>query len=859
MLTEETKRRIQSCRDYLVGKLPMPTDQVELITFGLIYKFMDDLDEESVNLGGQRSFFTDELAPYRWRELLKQTLSADDRMKLFARGLELLGGADMEVERKVDGEVKKVRIVPAEHLPVMFRDVFRNSFLKFRDGRTLTLFLTELNGFAYSHSEELGNAFEFLLQSMGTQGENGQFRTPRHIIDFVVACLEPRPEEKILDPACGTGGFLVSAFKHILAAHTSPGSTVAGDRLKRAERQQLYGNLTGYDITDLMVKLSKVNLFLHGFPDPAVHIYDTLSNDARWSEKADLILANPPFMTPKGGVTPHTKFRIPAKKAEVLFTDYIAEHLSPDGRAGIIVPNGIVATTQNAYVKLRKFLVEDSLVAVISLPAGVFKPYSGVKTSILILDKKLARTAQEILFLKINADGFDLGDKRTPIEANDLPEAERLVKLWLAGKLEGGMESAVVWKTVEKSAVLESTSCGLQAEQLLGNGNSIETETSKVRLGNVCEAILTGPFGSSLHQSDYVSNGIPVINPQNIVNGRIVRDAEKTITAETRTRLSEFTVRENDIVIGRRGEMGRCAIVTADMNGWLCGTGSFVIRVNSSALASFVALAISSPQAKQFLEKNAVGVTLKNLNQQVLADLEIPLPPLEEQRRIVADIEGYKKVLDGARQILAGYRPSFDVDADWPTVALAELCDSITDGDHMPPPKSPNGVPFVTISNIDAQHRLDFSKTFFVPQSYYDGLSATRKPRRGDILYTVTGSYGIPVLIDFDDAFCFQRHIGLVRPSPKKVDGKFLYWTLASSFVMEQAHRLAVGAAQKTVSLNSLRSFDIPLPPLPEQERIVAELDAEAAQMETVRSLIPRFEAKIQRVLDRVWGTGEPL
>ena len=184
-----------------------------------------------------------------------------------------------------------------------------------------------------------------------------------------------------------------------------------------------------------MVKLSKVNLFLHGFPDPAIHIYDTLSNDTRWNEKADLILANPPFMTPKGGVVPHTKYRIAAKKAEVLFTDYIAEHLTPDGRGGVIVPNGIVATTQNAYIKLRRFLVEDSLVAVVSLPAGVFKPYSGVKTSILFFDKRLARQRKEILFLKITADGFDLGDKRTPIEADDLPEAEHVVKAWFAGKL----------------------------------------------------------------------------------------------------------------------------------------------------------------------------------------------------------------------------------------------------------------------------------------------------------------------------------------------------------------------------------------------------------------------------------------
>ncbi len=423
MLTSETKRCIDACRDILVGKLPQPSNQVELITLALIYKFMDDLDEESVKLGGKRSFFVNGLTKYRWRNLLPQTVSADERVTLFSEGVEALGHA------------KK-----AAHLPGLFRDIFRNAFLKFRDGRILTMFLTEVNGFAYSHSEELGNAFEYLLQCTGAQGENGQFRTPRHIIDFMVACLDPQPGDKILDPACGTGGFLVSAFRHILAAHTSGqdgrgGQAMPGDQLTHAQRQKVYGNLAGYDVDDQMVKLSKVNLFLHGFPDPAIHIYDTLSNDARWHEKADLILANPPFMTPKGGVTPHTKFRIAAKKAEVLFTDYIAEHLTADGRGGVIVPNGIVATTQNAYVKLRRFLVEDSLVAVVSLPAGVFKPYSGVKTSILLLDKKLARQTKEILFLKITADGFDLGDKRNPIEANDLPEAERLVKAWLKGQI----------------------------------------------------------------------------------------------------------------------------------------------------------------------------------------------------------------------------------------------------------------------------------------------------------------------------------------------------------------------------------------------------------------------------------------
>ena len=168
-----------------------------------------------MKLGGKRSFFTGGLAKYRWRNLLPQTVSADERVALFSEGVEALGHAQK-----------------AAHLPGLFRDIFRNAFLKFRDGRILTMFLTEINGFAYSHSEELGNAFEYLLQCMGAEGRKGSFVTPPHLIDFTVACLNPQPEDKILDPVCGTGGFLVSAYRHILA-HSTPRKGAQASRLCR--------------------------------------------------------------------------------------------------------------------------------------------------------------------------------------------------------------------------------------------------------------------------------------------------------------------------------------------------------------------------------------------------------------------------------------------------------------------------------------------------------------------------------------------------------------------------------------------------------------------------------------------------
>jgi type I restriction enzyme M protein len=834
MLTSETKRRLQSCRDLLVGKLPQPAQQVELITLALIYKFMDDLDEESVSLGGKRSFFTGPLAPYRWRALLPQTVSADQRVTLFSGGLEAIGNA-----------------TTGAHLPALFRDIFRNAFLKFRDGRILTLFLNEINGFAYTHSEELGNAFEFLLQSSGAQGENGQFRTPRHIIDFIVACLDPKPTDKILDPACGTGGFLVSSYKHILQKHTSPGSTVPGDRLGRDQLNRVYHNLTGYDTDDHMVQLSKVNLFLHGFPDPAIHIYDTLSNDARWTEKADLILANPPFMTPKGGVTPHTRFRIPAKKAEVLFTDYIAEHLTPDGRAGIIVPNGIVATTQNAYVKLRRFLVEDSLVAVVSLPSGVFKPYSGVKTSILFLDKKLARQTHEILFLKISADGFDLGDQRRPIEQDDLPLSKRYLDRWFQGQLGETPPAEIPFKRVAKRELLASRAVSLQAEQFLGETVAKTSEHEIVRLGDVCE---TSSGGTPLRSKTefYEGGTIPWVKSGEVAQGKVTATEEK-ITELGLKQSSAKLFPINTVLVAMygatAGEVGILKI-PATTNQAVCG-----VFPNDRFIPEFLFYALRS--LKEEMKQRAGGGAQPNISQQIIRDLEIPLPPLEEQRRIVTEIEGYQQVIDGARQILAAYEIAITPEPEWEIVAFEDLCERMQYGLSTPLVEGGPGVKTFRMAEIIGGRAFDDGS---MKSANLDAKETAKyRLEKGDILFNRTNSFehvGRTGIFTLEGEYAFASY--LIRLTIKRdlANPEFVNaWMNTRAFQAGVKSLASRAVGQSNISASSLAGYQIPLPPLPEQERIVAELDAEAARMEAVRGLIPAFEAKIARTLARVWGT----
>lgn len=444
MLDAATKARIDSARDILVGKVPDPKSQVEQITIALIYKFMDDMDRQAEELGGKGTFFSDGFKKFAWHKLMDARLSGHERLLLYAEGLEKMN--------------------ENEHIPQLFRDIFKGVFLPYRDPETLSLFLKEINVFTYEHSERLGDAFEYLLSVLGSQGEAGQFRTPRHIIDFVVSIVGPKKNETVLDPACGTAGFLISAYKHILAENSKEGK---GDLLTGDERGRLMDDFCGYDISPDMVRLSRANMYLHGFPQPRIHEYDTLTSEERWDERYDVIMANPPFMTPKGGIRPHNRFSIKSRRSELLFADYITEHLNPGGKAGFIVPEGVLFVENNAFEKFRRYIVENNyLYAVVSLPHGVFKPYASVKTHILFLDRSLASRTGTICFVDVESDGFTQTDTRQPVLRNDLPLAANMInaykqafqKLSIDSLNRNGIPENYL---VEKALILGRSSCPL--------------------------------------------------------------------------------------------------------------------------------------------------------------------------------------------------------------------------------------------------------------------------------------------------------------------------------------------------------------------------------------------------------------
>ena len=636
MLDAETKRRIDACRDILVGKVPDPKSQVEQITIALIYKFMDDMDREAEDLGGQRSFFAGDFAHYGWARLKAPELSGKEKLDRYA---EAIG-----------------RMNENPGIPALFRDIFKNAYLPYRDPETLRAFLKEIDGFTYDHSERLGDAFEYLLSVLGSQGDAGQFRTPRHIIDFMVELIDPKKHESLLDPACGTAGFLISAWKHVLRQNTTPrpqgeGPGVrVGNQLTPAERATLAANIRGYDISPDMVRLSLVNLYLHGFTDPHIVEYDTLTSEERWNETADVILANPPFMSPKGGIKPHKRFSVQATRSEVLFVDYMAEHLSPTGRAAIVVPEGIIFQSGTAYKNLREMLVKTALIAVVSLPAGVFNPYSGVKTSILILDKRRAKTCDSVLFVKVQNDGYNLGAQRRAVDGSDLPEARRLLAAFLTAPEK--FENGPMAHAVKRTKIGENGEWNLSGERYTFDA-AIETHFPMVALGDPAVFHMESGGTPKSTEETYWNGGIHwatlVDLPQTDFITQITR-TERTISEAGLSNSSAKVLPIGTVVVSSRATIGRVGIARIPL-ATNQGFKNIIIRDGTRALPEFIAYMMKRLAPR--MESLATGGTFKEISKSTIASLEIPLPPLAIQQEIVAEIEAHQDHIEKLKAEIA--------------------------------------------------------------------------------------------------------------------------------------------------------------------------------------------------------------
>ena len=839
MLDTDTKRRIDTARDILVGKVPDPKSQVEQITIALIYKFMDDMDAEAVELGGKRKFFTGAYAGYRWSKLME--LGGNDKYTSYSEGI--------------------AKMTQNTALPELFRNIFKNAYLPYRDPETLNAFLKIIDQFSYDHSERLGDAFEYLLSVLGSQGDAGQFRTPRHIIDFMVEVLAPKKTETVLDPACGTAGFLISAYKHILRTNTDAKgrSTLTPD-----DKGRLAKNFKGYDISPDMVRLSLVNLYLHGFTDPHIYEYDTLTSEERWNEYADVILANPPFMSPKGGIKPHKRFSIQAKRSEVLFVDYMAEHLTPQGRAAIIVPEGIIFQSQTAYTDLRKMLVEHSLVAVISLPAGCFNPYSGVKTSILILDKSLAKHSPTIAFFKVENDGFGLGAQRREIEKNDLPQVQAELTAYLnalrkRATTDNLLPSTSTAQIVPKEKIAANGDYNLSGERYR-EGAAVNQKWPLVELGEIIDELESGVSVNS-NNRPVEAGEAGVLKTSCVTSGVFEPEENKAVLPEEISRV-RCPVRKNTIIISRMNTealVGANAYIDKDYSHlYLPDRLWQAVISRSDVMVPYVQHVIASSGYRERISAKCSGTSgsMKNIAKPQFLSLQIPLPPLEVQKEIVAEIEGYQKVINGARAVLDHYRPHIPIHPDWPMVSLEDLAAddcSLSYGIVQPGDEVPDGLPIVRPVDLTSNLiRLGGLKR--INPKAAEGYKRTTL-QGGEVLLCVRGTTGVASVAAPELAGAnVTRGIVPIRFNPSVALPSFGLVVICTESVQSQIRLKTYGATLQQINIGDLRELKIPLPPLATQQAIVAEIEAEQALVAANRELISRFERKIQATLARIWG-----
>ncbi len=406
MITGELRNKIDRIWEtFWTGGITNPLDVIEQFTYLLFIKQLDDVEttkENEANFLGvpYEPMFPGEAQRYRWSKF-KNLGSADEMYDVVLNGV-----FPFIKNLHQDGDSAYSRYMG-------------DAIFKIPTSAMLTKIVDGIDGLELGSDDTKGDLYEYLLSKVATAGTNGQFRTPRHIIKMMVNLVKPQPDDTIIDPAMGSAGFLIEAQTYLREHH----SELFLDEQKRNHfnNDMFYGN----DMDRTMLRIGAMNMLLHGVDNPNISYRDSLSEQNTDEEKYSLVLANPPF---KGSldyeaVSADLLKITKTKKTELLFLALFLRILKKGGRAAVIVPDGVLFGSSKAHKQIRKEIIENNkLDAVISMPSGVFKPYAGVSTAILVFTKTGSGGTDNVWFYDMKADGYSLDDKRQEVSENDIPD-----------------------------------------------------------------------------------------------------------------------------------------------------------------------------------------------------------------------------------------------------------------------------------------------------------------------------------------------------------------------------------------------------------------------------------------------------
>ena len=527
------------------------------------------------------------------------------------------------------------------------------------------------------------------------------------------------------------------------------------------------------------------------------------------------------------------------------------EHLTNNGRAGIIVPEGIIFKSDKAYKQLRKLLVEDNyLVGVISLPGGVFNPYSGVKTAILWIDKALAKKTDNIIFLKINNDGFDLGAQRRPIEVNDLPDA-------FANAI--AYKEAVLTRTefkvpnkdvilVEKSKLAETGDFNLSGERhvIKANGNSNFPIISLIDKVSLIQ-------GVTYKKEDEVSEGgTLVLRANNIaLDGRLYLGDVKQISKKNEFKDSQM-LKSGDIFIclasGSKSHVGKVAYIESDTNYYFGGFMGAIRITSSNLIPKYLFYLLKQDRFNEYLSTAILGANINNLSSTILYEFQIPFPPISVQEEIVAELNSYQKIIDGAKQVVDNWKPHININPKWSIMKMKNVC-FVNPESSDPSELWDDWFTYVDIASIDnstnsiAQlNRISISEAPTRARRIvkpHDVIISTVRPNLKAFYYFDT----VPDRTIVSTGFAVLRANDLIHP-------KYMYYMLLSDYMVDQMISRMGRGSYPSINQSDVNELNIPLPDLQTQCAIIEKIEREQDYVNGSRQLKTIYELKITDLIN---------
>ncbi len=650
-----------------------------------------------------------------------------------------------------------------------------------------------------------GDAFEYFISAYSDNNPSdlGEIFTPRHIVKTMVKLLNPKSGESIYDPFCGTGGMLITAFKHVM-----DGMAQTEHNLSHLRRDALYGN----ELTKT-ASIAKMNMILAGDGHNNIIQQDSYQNPV--DGKHDVVITNYPFAqkTRYGSTYP-----IPNRKGDIISPQHCLRALNPRGRMAFIAPEGLLSNTQNAYKQVRQYLLENAkLERVISLPPGAFQPHNAVKTNILYFtDCNTGKTSSHFWYFNVRNHGYTLGAKPRKIEGpNDM-------ELVLSEKDLESKEEAYLKNTIIQRVDLEHVKRNdyVLRPQIETSYQHAQSGWQRVNLGDLrSNQLLICKKGNTITKAKTKKGMIPVIaggktspyfhNEANY-QGNVV-----TISASGA--YSGFVAYHN------------YPIWASDCTVWFSSD-------ENNLITKYLYYAFVSVQQQIYSKQHGTGIP--HVYRDDLNDIQIPLPPLDEQQAIVEKLNAYQKVIDGARQVVKWYAPKFEVKEGWQWVTLGEICEfeyGYTAN------SSPSGdVRYIRITDINDDGSLG-DKQVFVSLIVKNRKFLLKK---GDILVARVGSVGESLCFNEDTPSIFASYLIRLHFDKSILLPFYLKYCLRSDFYWKQVAALTSGAVQPQFNAPALKKIRISLPSLAEQEAIVEKLEAERQHIEANKELIKLMEKK---------------